>query len=437
MSYKPDSRLLTLSVLVIMVALVFSAHMAAGQEGERVVIRYSFWGLPEEVLVQEQLEAAFEADHPNIDVQLDHVSIAGDFAANMLTQIAGGNPPDVFYLGEALVPSFANRGVLLDLTPFVERDGVDLSQYWEPTVDPVVDSEGHMWAFPKDNTPFMIYYNKRMFDEAGVAHPDVDWTWDEFVATAQQLTTDTDGDGDIDQWGIGADTWWAPYIATIYGNGGSVLNEDQSECLLTEPAATEAIQALANLLTGENAVSPSPEALTDMGVGTIDLFRSGQTAMFMAGRWGSFFIRELEDPWGAVPYPYISTPSNITLFVNLVIPATSAHPEEAWEFVKFVTSEQGQRINSPTGLGLPVLRDLTSDGESWMLEGEPEENVEAYVTAFERARSLPFHAQWAETIDEIAARELDAVWRGQITASEVAPSICAQIAPIIAENAAS
>lgn len=432
MSYKPHFRTMTISLLLITVILIFSAQAVLGQD--RVTIRYSFWGLPEEVTVQEQLKAAFEAEHPNIEVQLDHVSSAGDFPANMLTQIAGGNPPDVFYLGEALVPSFASRGVLTDLTPFVERDGVDLSQYWQPTVSPVIDGDGHMWAFPKDNTPFMIYFNKRLFDEAEIPYPDVDWKWDDFVATAQKLTTDNNGDGTIDQWGIATDTWWAPYIATIYGNGGSVLNDARNTCMLTEPAATEAIQALADLMNGENPVSPSPAALTDMGVGTLDLFKSGRTAMFMAGRWGSFFIQDVEDPWGAAPYPYMKTPANLTLFVNLVIPTGSAHPEEAWEFVKFVTSEEGQRINSPTGLGLPVLRDLTSEGASWMLKDESEDNVKAYVTAFERAQSLPFHPQWAETIDEIAARELDPVWRGQSTAVDAAAKICEQITPIIAEN---
>jgi multiple sugar transport system substrate-binding protein len=322
-------------------------------------IRYSFWGLPEEVSVQEELKAAFEEQQAEITVDLDHVAEAGEFVSLMLTQIAGGNPPDVHYIGEARVPSFAERGAILDLMPYVERDGLDLDAFFDRVITPVMDDDGHLWAFAKDTTAFMWYYNKTLFDEAGVDHPTIDWTWDDMVAAAEALTQDTTGDGRIDQWGHALGTGWTTWVSAVLSNGGEVLNEERNECLLDQPAAYEAIQNMADLMHEDPIVAPSPEIITGMDVGTIDMFNGGQAAMFDAGRWGAFFAEGLDDAyeWGVAPFPYMSEPRTSALFVTLAIPHNASNPDAAWEFIKFVLSEEGQRINAATGLGLPPKRE--------------------------------------------------------------------------------
>jgi multiple sugar transport system substrate-binding protein len=400
-------------------------------------IRFSFWGLPEEVSVQEQLKEAFEEQQSDVTVDLHHVSEAGEFVSQMLTQIAGGNPPDVHYIGETRVPSFADRGAILDLMPYVERDDLDLDAFFDRVITPVMDDEGHLWAFAKDTTAFMFYYNKTLFDEAGVDHPSIDWTWDDMVAAAEALTQDTSGDGRIDQWGLGLGTGWPTWVSAVLSNGGQILNEERNQCLLDQPEAYEAIQRMADLMHEDPIVAPSPEIITGMDVGTIDMFNGGQAAMFDAGRWGAFFAEGLDDAyeWGVAPFPYMSEPRTSALFVTLAIPHNASNPDAAWEFIKFVLSEEGQRINAATGLGLPVLEDLADDATSWLLEDEPEEHVEIYTESLaERAVDLPYHPQWDETIDEIAARELDTVWLGQRSAEDATAAICAEIDPIIADN---
>lgn len=399
-------------------------------DGESTTIRYAFWGVPEEVEVQEQLKAAFEEQNPDITVELDHVSDAGAFASNMLTQIAGGNAPDVFYLGEATVASFAHRGVLADLMPYVERDGIDLEQYVDATVQPLVNENNEMYAFPKDNTAMMVYYNKRLFDEAGVEYPSSDWTWEDMRAAAEALTIRENGQ--IRQYGIDYGAGWTTYMPTAYSNGGSLFNEDFTASTYSDPATAEAIQMIADLWLKEPAVAPSPEAFADMGLNGTDLFLSGRLAMQLNGRWNAFFIRDLEDEWGVAPMPTIKEPKSASLFVTLAVPENSKNKDAAWEFVKFVVSEEGQRINSPTGLGLPVIEELLNDGSTWLLEDESPENADVYLESLtERAEPFPFHPQWSETIDEIAARELDAVWRGEATAAEAGERIDQQIGAVL------
>lgn len=420
-------------LLIACLVLAGTLSVALGQR--RTQVQYAFWGLPEEVAVQEQLKATFEAQNPDIEIVLNHISLAGDFAALMLTRIAGGNPPDVMYLGEALVDSLAARNVLTDLTPYIERDGVDLGDYWEMSVQEVVDEDGRMFAFPKDNTPLMIYYNKELFDNAGLPHPSVDWSWDDFRAAAAELTVDGNGDGSPDQWGFVPGLWWGEYISAIYGNGGRALSADGTQCMLDESEAVEALQNLADLMHVEPIAAPSPEAMTNMGVGGFDLFNGGQAAMISAGRWGAFFFQPLEAEWGVAPFPSMSTPATVMLYVNLVIPRTARQADAAWEFVKFVVSEEGQRINASSGLGLPVLKSVTADGESWLLPDEPREHIDIFTDSLQnRAQSLPFHSEFAETFDEIAARELDALWRGTSSAREVTSLICPEIESVLGQR---
>lgn len=386
---------------------------------EKVTIRFAFWGIPEEVAVQEEIEAAFEASHPNIDVVLEHVSDAGAFPAAVLTQIAGGNAPDVFYLGEAVVNSFAEKGVLMDQLPLAEASGYDFDDVWEGVKDPMGYNEGHMWAFPKDTTPYMMYYNKDLFDAAGVEYPTADWTWDDFVAKAKALTV-KDGDEFL-QYGFAPDTWWGPWITSIYKNGGRILTDD-GKINMNTPETIEALKWYSGLMSGPDAISPDAEALAGLGQSMTDLFNSEAAAMVSGGRWVSYFTELDTSKWGVVPFPNNGDTSSPLLFVALCMPSSGQHPEEAWEFIQFYVGQEGQRINSATGLGMPILKSVTEEG-TWLLEGESESNIDIFLEQFNNTASLPFHEYWQKTIDEIAQGQITDLFYGTITVEEAVQTI--------------
>ncbi|MCC7354002.1 MAG: extracellular solute-binding protein, partial [Anaerolineae bacterium] len=170
-----------------------------------------------------------------------------------------------------------------------------------------------------------------------------------------------------------------------------------------------------------------------LGAGTTDLFTSGRGAMLVNGRWGAFFINVAKEKrnWRAVTYPTLKPGGNTAYtYVALSIPASSKHPDEAWEFIKFVVGPEGQRINAATGIGMPVRKDITQE-PVWLVPGESKDSIDVFAKGMETARVLPFNPRWTEVIDDLAEKTLDPVWRGEITAAQGAKQVCEKINPLL------
>lgn len=393
-----------------------------GSSDGKTTIRFAFWGQPSEVEVQEKIVEAFEEQNNDIHVQLDHVSSAEDFETSILTQNAGGNPPDVFYAGEVQVQPYAERGLLLDLKSFAEED-LDLDNYFEPVLRAVGYEDGNLWAFPKDATPIMMYYNKDMFDEAGIDYPEPGWTWEEFEQAAKELTIVGDN-GRTEQYGWAGDISWMSMYPFIYKNGGEVM-DDQGNFTMNNPEVKESLEFMKSLM--DKGYGPTPEAASNIDQDPLEMFNSGRTAMVIGGRWMAYLTLPLRDElgaeWGVVPYPENKSDTPTTLaFVSLAAPKTTEYPEEAWEFIKFYVSEEAQRLNGSTGLGMPVLKSVAAE-DSWLMEWEDKGNIEHYTTEMESAKDLPYNKDWALLVDEIQWRQLDQFFRGKKDIDEVLETI--------------
>ena len=119
--------------------------------------------------------------------------------------------------------AYASKGALLTIDEFVERDGIDLSVY-DPTILANYMIDGELHCLPIDHAALVVYYNKEIFDAAGVDYPQDGWTWDDFLATAQALTLDTDGDGVTDQFGV--DTFRNYWPMVVWSNTDRGLFDD-------------------------------------------------------------------------------------------------------------------------------------------------------------------------------------------------------------------
>lgn len=380
-------------------------------EGE---ITFSFWGLPEEVEIQETITAEFNKVYPNIKVNLDHVSGAGDFNTAILTRISGGNAPDVFYLGEVSVEIFRDKGVLCDMLPFAERDGLDLSDYWDSVLSSVGYNDGHMWAFPKDCTPYMIYYNKDHFGELGLEYPDPDWTFDDFTETAKKLTV-RDSNGKATRYGYWAEHGWCAWFAAAYKNGGRIMNEDNTR-LIADPKTAEALQWYFDLANVHD-VTPAPEAQTSMGGSATDAFMSGLTSMMIGGRFATYWLKDWDGNYDYTMFPFGDDVYQPLQFVALGIPEMSENKDAAWEFIKFYCGKTGQEINSASGMGLSVSKSVHESGV-WLQDWENDNNREMLTVQFNNTKDLPFHADWSKLIDDVFYRNLMEAASGLKTASE-------------------
>lgn len=145
--------------------------------------------------------------HPDIKVRIENVTYDA-YWPRFLTMVAGGIPPDVIFLESTRLASFASKGTILDLDPFIEADEeINMADFYPLALD-ALRYKGRLYALPNDIAVFAMFYNKDMFDEAGsIPHPQKGWTWDDFLEISKKLTRDIDGDGKIDQFGSSFRDW--------------------------------------------------------------------------------------------------------------------------------------------------------------------------------------------------------------------------------------
>jgi multiple sugar transport system substrate-binding protein len=172
---------------------------SAGTGNKKVQV--TVWLGAQELEAMVKLADRFTQTHPDIQVEFINIIEGGPFGRDKVQQmIAGGTPPDLFMLNTGQFEGFASRGVLRPLDDLVQQDNFDLSIYWPPAVEGS-KYDGKLYGLPKDISDHVIYLNVDLFEKAGIPLPSPEWTWNDYRQIAKQLTKDTNGDGNIDQWG--------------------------------------------------------------------------------------------------------------------------------------------------------------------------------------------------------------------------------------------
>lgn len=307
---------------------------------------------------------AFEQKHPGISVRL--MGGSGD-DRKLLTQIAGGNPPDVIETAYRNVQFLAREHVLLPLDELAKNRDQFYAPLWKLGVH-----EGRLYGYPWFGHTIQLVYNKKMFAEAGIAAPPK--TWDELYATARKLTRDTNGDGKPDRFGLSLvgkqhpDIAWL-FTAFLHQAGGKLVEKRDGKWRVAANSP-EALQALKFYVKLTREVCP-PGVGNKMGGDVMTDFNNQTAAMEFQGPWGLTTVWELPKdkrfPVGVAEAPagpaggFAELGSNMT-----VIPRTSEHHREALKLMEFLGSRQAQTLlmegeKTPTGFvpfRVPVRRDL-------------------------------------------------------------------------------
>ncbi len=214
---------------------------------------------------------------------------------------------------------------------------------------------GKIYGFPRDNDTTVLYYNKDLFDDAGVAYPDETWTWDEFLEAAKALTV-RDARGRVVQYGVVLES--NKYFNFLHQNGADMFDDplNPTRFTLDDPKAIEALQFMADLIN-EHQVAPSFAQMLQLGSST-ELFQTGRVAMAMTNAARIPTFQQAPFEWGVAPLPAGRTGirANTMGGAGYVISANTKHPEEAWTFLKFLAGEEGQAIFAKTGVAVPAYR---------------------------------------------------------------------------------
>jgi multiple sugar transport system substrate-binding protein len=305
---------------------------------------------------------------------------------------------------------------------------------------------GDLYALPKDASVFAYAYNKDIFDEAGIPYPDPEnpYTYEEFVDVCQKLTKDTDGDGEIDQWGCGmANAFMLQQY--VWSNGASYLSDDYKTVNIDTPEFKEALQKYVDL-TLKYKVTPTVEQ--DASLGVYQRWLAGQEAFYACGTWDVAAFMDKETfpfNWDLCAFPTLSTGKTMTWLgtVGFCVSENSKNKEEAAELISYLcTDEDGQKelsgITGGESIQLPNIKSL-ADGEfvdainSGTLQFPSNVNVffnylngtDKYEGRFQETTYTP-NAEW----NDIFLEGLDNVKNGSMTVDEYIE----QVAPKMQES---
>jgi multiple sugar transport system substrate-binding protein len=353
----------------------------------------------------QEIIARFEEENPDILVQLEAVS-GRDYYTRLLTQIAAGDAPDIMQIGDDAVPMFVGKGAFLSLDEYINGDyPLDTSIYLPGVLEPG-QWEGQQWMLAKDFTPLGVYYNKKIFDEAGVEYPQEGWTWDDLLEKAQALTQDTDGDGKKDIWGVQLTAnWTTGFEYWIAANGGQLISEDGTQFVgyMDSPETIEAVQFFSDLYN-VHKVAPPPSDFALWAGGNAE-FDNGQAAMRLFGRWPQAGYKDNPNiDLGVVGVPAGKEQANILFWGGFGIFSGSKHPEAAWRFLSYYVGEEGSKVWKDW-----AIPPVASVAEEAGLTEDPIEGVWISELDHLAPRAYVFTPYWGEAADPALRKALETV----------------------------
>ena len=377
---------------------------------EETTIKVATWDASTSAIVNPLIEA-FETANPNIKVDLIDIASA-DYTQKLTVMLNGGNELDVVWIKDAdTTPSIAARGQLEDLTPYIERDGIDLSAY--NGVAETLNMGGKQVALPVSTSFYILFYNKDIFDEANVPYPTNDMTWAEFEELASKVTI---GEGNDKKYGALIHTWQACVQNWGVQDGKhTILDTDYGffkpyyeMVLRMQDAGT--VMDFSTLKTG-NIHYSSP-------------FQQGQVAMMPMGAWFMATmiskVKEGESTvnWGIATLPHaedLEAGWTVGSTTPMGVNANSQNKDAAWEFVKFACGEEGAKVYASKG-EFPALKDDNVITSIAGIEGMPEGAAEALVTK-NIALDRPLDEKSAE-VNQMLGEEHSLIMIGELSVDD-------------------
>ena len=397
---------------------------AAGQEQLSGEVTFGFWGDAAEVSAYEAIVAAFEEKHPDIDVQIEHVPNATDFYTRLATGYAAGLAPDVFLINYRRYGQFAARGTLTPVGPLLASSEVIAEEDYFPEPLEAFRYGGELMCLPQNLSTLVVYYNRDLFDAAGVPYPEVGWDWDEFLAAAKALTRDIDGDGITDQHGLGVENSLIRFTPFIWQAGGELVDDVDrpTRLAIDTPEAREAIQFFIDLSLVHKVVPTEAEVLA---MSDEDRFMYGTTAMLLQSRRVVPTLRQIQGfTWDVAPLPQHKQAAGILHSDAYCLSATTENPEAAWKFIEFANGPEGQQLAARVGRIVPSLKAVAEspvflglrDGVATGTDLDrfaPPASARVYLDSIPEVRRVPSISTWPE-VEEAFQNTLGRAFYGEV-----------------------
>lgn len=366
----------------------------------------------------------------NPDIRIKLLQFPGNYIEKISSMFAAGLPPDVIFIGQKTA-EFASRDALLDLTPYMERDKkkIDIFDIYPQLLENCQYKERY-YGLPVNAAADVIFYNKNLFDKAGLEYPDENLTYEILAEIAPKLTKDTDGNGRIDQYGlyIPWNWWWV--LGHVLKCGGDIFDSDLTKCLLDRPENMEAIGYYSDLIK-KYKVSPSPVDIETQN--DAQFFMGGKIAMLFGHYCLAQFFKDIKDfSWDIAPVPIKGGKGRISYGgMNwLIIAKNTKHPEEAWRVMKYITGREGQEYFLKGRFDLPVRK---SAGKLILTVVDYPEHRETFIDSLSYARLIPEFPRKDEVM-EIVSQELDNIFYKDISVEEGCKRIAERVNKVLGQS---
>ena len=349
----------------------------------------------------QKMYEAFHEEYPNITVNIETIGY-DDYFTQMQTRVAGSTAPDCYELNIENFAAYANKGVLAELT------GIDTSGY-NATALNAFSVNGKQYGVPGNFSNVVLIYNKDLFDQAGVAYPTDDWTWDDAMDACEKISALGD-----DIYGIYQPITFNEFFKVAAQYGGGVLNADKTEFTINSEENLKAATMMISKVTDTN-VQPTEAQMG--GMGDWDLFESGRLGMIPTGIWAfNTFADACDFNWDICVEPG-GTQKATHFFSNaLVVNADSDKKEAAATWINWLaSSDTSAQMRIDAGWDLPAISN--EEVLSGYLKLTPPENRQAVFDSLNYLTVAPIIEDYS-LMSDIITGKLSLAAGGEITVQE-------------------
>ena len=439
--------IVVMTVLLVCPALVF-ARGGEEEPEDQITLRYTDWHGEHGDETTNATINRFTEQNPGVVVERSFIP-NDQYIDKFNAMLAAGDLPDAALFPDPYTIEWSNAGRLLDLSDIFtgEHEKMEAISY--------IPSSGELVAVAGAVEIQLIFYNRDIFDEAGLPYPPARvedaWNWDEFVQVAKQLTVDANGNNahspnfdpdNIDRFGFSTSLWYMPVMTFIYTNEGALFSMDFSEVTVGDDAVLEAIDRIAELMHVHHVM---PKFGGTVAYGTDSGLVSGKVAMAIDGQWAlenvNTMRREEGLRFGVAVLPYMRVPVTSAIGGPIVAFSTSEHPEEAKKLVSLIMDPAETPDYIQGGLWQPNEKRYYHDEEliSWWIDNDnhPPEYRTAVLdyTLTSVPRVLPIYriAGFPQFWD-LLNPALEQVWLGEKTAAEAVGAVLPDLEAFHAET---
>lgn len=389
--------------------------------GKTEITYYSFSATPDHEEHLNEMIKAFEKKNPNIDVNSE-LTPYNDYFTKLQTRIAGGNAPDVFELNYENFVQYASKGTLADLSSFIKNDKDFKPEQLNQEAYKAFQYEDKQYGMVESFSNVVTFYNKDLFDKAGVPYPTPEWTWKDELDAAKKLTNVKDH-----VWGTYAPVTMNEFFKVAAQNGGGIFDKD-GKVNINSPQNVEALSYMTDNVLKHN-VTPSPSDLSGQESG--DLFKNGQLAILHTGIWMFDQFKDVPFKWDIQLEAGNSQKAHHFFANSLAVSKDSKEKEAAYKFASFMSaSEEAAKIRVDASWELPAISN--EEVLKPYLEKTPPAHRDVVFTALDTLVLPPAVNNWSK-VSDTTDKEFQKVLNGDETPKQALENLQSELKKIVKE----